>query len=172
MTTLEAESTCYLKKWVGLARSANPALLYLPKAKGGTGLPSLVTLWKKQQVSRACQLISSQYPVVRHAATQLTIKEEKSSRVKFTPMVAASDAMTVDPGMVRKKLTKVATTIIAEDDSEERFSAMVSSERQTGGSASSRGGGCSPMGFCSWVFDSFRAKVCPECLSGHSPPQL
>ena len=70
--------------------------------------------------------------MVRHVATQLTIKEEKSSRVKFTPMVAARDALTVDPGMVRKKLTKVATTIVAEDDSEDRFAAMVSSERQTG----------------------------------------
>lgn len=90
----------------------------------------LPTLWKKQQVSRACQFISSQDPVVRHVVW--TIKEEKSSHVKFTPMVAARDALTVDPGMVRKKLTKVATTIIVDDDSKDRFSAMVSSENKLG----------------------------------------
>lgn len=77
-TTLEAESTCFLKRWVRLARSANPALLYLPKTKGGLGLPYVVTLWNKQQVSHACQLISSQDPGVRHAATQMTIKEGPS----------------------------------------------------------------------------------------------
>ena len=74
--TLEAEATRFLKRWVGLARSANPAPLYLPKAKGGLGLPSLVVLWKKQQISRACQLISSRDPFVRHVATHLTTKEE------------------------------------------------------------------------------------------------
>ena len=131
-TTLEAESTRYLKKWVGLARSANPALLFLPKTKGGMGLPSLVTLWKKVQISRACQLISSHDPVVRHAATQLTLREEKSSRVKFRPMVAARDALTVDPGMGRKKLSKVAATMIVEDESDDRLSVLLSSERQTG----------------------------------------
>ena len=131
-TILEAEANRYIKKWVDLARSANPALLYIPKAKGGMGLPSQVTLWKKQQASRACQLISSQDPIARYAATQLTVREEKSSRVKFTPMVAARDALAVDPGMGRKKLTKVATTLIEDDDSDDRFSAMVSSEQQTG----------------------------------------
>ena len=50
-TVLEAEATCYLKKWAGLARSGNPASLYLPKAKGGLGLPSIGLLFKKQQVS-------------------------------------------------------------------------------------------------------------------------
>ena len=63
--SLEAEATCFLKRWVGLAHSAKPAPLYLPKTKGGLGLPSIVTLWKKQQVSRACQLISSQDPTIR-----------------------------------------------------------------------------------------------------------
>ena len=131
-TTLEAESTRFLKKWVRLARPANPTLLYLPKAKGGLGLPSVATLWKKQQVSRACQLISSRDPVVRHAATQLTIRQEERRRVKFRPMVTARDALIVDPGMGRKKLSKVAMTMVQEDDSDDKFVTMVSSERQTG----------------------------------------
>ena len=131
-TTLEAESTRFLKRWVGLARSANPTLLYLPKARGGLGLPSVLTLWKKQQVSRACQLISYHDSVVRYAATQLTISQEQSRRVKFKPMVAARDALVVDPGMGRKKLSKVATNMVVEDEIDDKLTAMVSSERQTG----------------------------------------
>ena len=52
--------------------------------------------------------------------------------MKFRPMVAARDALTVDPGMGRKKLSKVAATMIVEDESDDRLSALLSSERQTG----------------------------------------
>ena len=128
--TLEAEATRFLKRWVGLARSANPAPLYLPKAKGGLGLPSLVVLWKKQQISRACQLISSRDPVVRHVATHLTTKEERKTRVKLKPMVVARDALVTDPGMGRKKLSKVARIMVVEDDTDAKLSAMKSSERR------------------------------------------
>ncbi len=38
---LEAAATCYLKKWCGLAKSANPNILFLPKESGGLGLASL-----------------------------------------------------------------------------------------------------------------------------------
>ena len=130
-TTLQAESTRFLKKWVGLAQCANPALLYVPKTKGGMGLPSIVTLWKKQQVSRACQLISSRDPVVRYAATKLTGKEEESIRAKFRPMVVAREALTVDPGMGRKKLSRIAKNMVAENDNNTTFSTVISSERQT-----------------------------------------
>ena len=59
---LEAEATRFLKQWAGLARSGNPSPLYLPKAKGGLGLPSMALLFKKQQVSRSCQLLTSRDP--------------------------------------------------------------------------------------------------------------
>ena len=130
-TTLEAESNRFLKRWVSLARSANPALLYLPKAKGGLGLPSCVTLWKKQQVSRACQLISSKDPVVRYVTTQSTIKEERCSNVKFRPLVVARDVLAGDPGMGRKKLSRVARNMTEEDVSDSFLSSVMSTERQT-----------------------------------------
>ena len=125
-SVLEAEATLFLKKWVGLARSANPASLYLSKASGGMGLPSLVSLFKKQQVSHAYQLISSRDPVVRYAATRLTIKEAENSRIKFKPMRAVTGAMEVDPGMSDKKL-KVEKMLVIE---EEQYSKLVSSERR------------------------------------------
>ena len=128
--TLEAEATRYLKKWVGLARSANPASLYLPKTRGGMGLPSIVTLSKQQQVSYASQLISSRDPAVRYSATQKTISEQQKHRVKFKPMVVTRDALAMDPGMSGKKLSKVTRTMIMENDSEERHSLMLASERR------------------------------------------
>ena len=44
--TMEATATRYLKRWSGLARSADPSRLYLPQSKGGlnpelSGRPSL-----------------------------------------------------------------------------------------------------------------------------------
>ena len=129
-TALEAEATRYLKKWVGLARSANTGSLYLPKSKGGMGLPSIVSLFKKQQVSHASQLISSRDPTVRYSATQNTISEQQKIRMKFKPIVVARDALAVDPGMSGKRLSKVARARVMEDDSEERHSLMLASERQ------------------------------------------
>ena len=43
-SSLEAMATRYLKKWSGLARSANTARLYLPKTEGGLALPSISLL--------------------------------------------------------------------------------------------------------------------------------
>ena len=38
---LEATATQFVKKWAGLAKSANTSLLYLPQKMGGLYLPSL-----------------------------------------------------------------------------------------------------------------------------------
>ena len=54
---VDAMVTRYLKRWSG---SAKTALLYLPRAMGGLNLPSLMTLHKRLQVSRQCQLLVSQ----------------------------------------------------------------------------------------------------------------
>ena len=54
---LKADATKFLKKWAGLARSANTALLYLPCKMGGLNLPALSSLYKRLQASRQCQLL-------------------------------------------------------------------------------------------------------------------
>ena len=43
-------------------------------------------------------------------------------------MVTTRDALIVDPGMGRKKLSKVAMNMVEEDDSDDIFVTMVSSE--------------------------------------------
>jgi len=73
---LEAEATKYLKKWSGLAKPADTSQLYLPKPHGGLGLPAISLLFKKQQISQACQILTSHDPIVRHTATIRTQQEE------------------------------------------------------------------------------------------------
>ena len=53
-STLEARATHSHKKWSGLARSADPSCLYLPRAEGGLQLPPLSLLYKN---SRFCKLV-------------------------------------------------------------------------------------------------------------------
>ena len=52
-----------------LANAADTSQLYLPKPYGGLGLPAISLLFKKQQISQACQILTSHDPIVRHTAT-------------------------------------------------------------------------------------------------------
>ena len=64
---LKAIATRYLKRSSsGLACSADPSLLYLPKPKGGLDLSSISGLYQKIHVSHACQLLTSQDPITQH----------------------------------------------------------------------------------------------------------
>ena len=45
--SLDALASRYLKKWSGLARPANNAILYLPQTNGGLDLPLISSLHKK-----------------------------------------------------------------------------------------------------------------------------
>ena len=76
-----------LKNWVGLAQPANTTILFLPKKRGGLALPSLVTLYKKQQSSRMVQLFTSEDPGVRRAVHLLLQEEERAQRARFKPAV-------------------------------------------------------------------------------------
>ena len=44
---LDSLATLYLKKWAGLARPANPAVLYLPHKMGGLNLPLVSVQYKR-----------------------------------------------------------------------------------------------------------------------------
>ena len=48
---IQATATRYLKKWAGLAKSANTTLLYLPQRMGGLNFLVLTSLYKCLQVS-------------------------------------------------------------------------------------------------------------------------
>ena len=74
-------TTKFLKKWVGLAKSANTSLLYLPQCDGGLNLPSPSSLYQRLQVSRQCQLLTSADPMVRLIAEE-NLKSEMASKRK------------------------------------------------------------------------------------------
>ena len=71
----DALATNFLKKWSGLARSANVAPLYLSQKLGGFNLPLISSLHKKLQVSRQGQLVTSQDLCVRLMAEKRMIRE-------------------------------------------------------------------------------------------------
>ena len=57
--TPEATVTRFLKRWSGIAKTTDTVRLYLPQFQGSLNLPPIFLLYKKQQVSQACQLVAS-----------------------------------------------------------------------------------------------------------------
>jgi len=51
---LEVRATRCLKRWAGLAKSANTSLLYLTLKDDGLNLPSISSIYKSLQVSKKC----------------------------------------------------------------------------------------------------------------------
>ena len=116
-------ATAYLKRWFGLGKSANTALLYLPHTLGGLNLPLLSTIHKRLQVSRQCQLLTSQDSCVRFLADcSLSLKRELSLvRKKFRPATEAREALTMSPGGSTKSLVNLAKAVVTEAVNSTRF---------------------------------------------------
>ena len=128
---IEPVATKYLKKWVGLAKSANTALLYLLQKMGGLNLPSLTSLYKRLQVSHQSQLLTSPDPCVRHLAEKNLQHELGLSRKKFQASMIVRDVLVLDPGRTRKSLSTVAKRITQEVDDRRRQSELKGLENQT-----------------------------------------
>ena len=122
--------TGYLKRWSGLGKSANTALLYLPHSLGGLNLPSPSTLHKRLQVSRQCQLLTSQDSCGQFLADWGLKKELSLTRKKFRPTMEAREALKISPGCSRKALTKSAKALVTEEVNSFRFDNLQSLERQ------------------------------------------
>ena len=120
-TTLEAKATKYLKRWSGLARSADPARLYLPRTDGGLQLLSLSVLYEKLQCSQAALLLTSQDGITRLVTSPQTQREKEMERISFRPLVLVRDIMAQDPGMRRSVLGKRAKLLVAEEESAARL---------------------------------------------------
>ena len=118
---LEATATHYLKKWSGLAHSADPSRLYLPRPHGGLDLPSISGLYRKIHVTHACQLLTSQDPITQHVAKLRIQKEENQQRLHFKPMLVARAAMVADPGASRKGLADRAKRTVKTSEVDERL---------------------------------------------------
>ena len=105
-TTPEAKVTKYLKKWSGLARSADPAWLYLPRKDGGLQLPSLLVHYEKLKCSQATLLLTSQDGVTCLVTSHQTQREEETERTRFRPFILTRDSMAQDPGVSRRVLER------------------------------------------------------------------
>ena len=119
--TLEAAATRFLKRWSGLAKTADTARLYLPQSQGGLNLPPISLLYRKQQVSQACQLLASRDPAVRFTTTVEIRREEALQRATHRPMLAARETLVEDPGMSKRALMTRAKSAMAKEDAEKRM---------------------------------------------------
>ena len=127
---VDAMVTRYLKRWSGLGKSANIALLYLPRTMGGLNLPSLMTLHKRLQVSRHCQLLVSQDSCVRFLADRGLKRELSLARKKFRPVKQAREALVINPGGNRKSLIKTAKAVVSEEVNSSLLDHLQSLEKQ------------------------------------------
>ena len=109
---VDAMVTRYLKRWSGLGKSANTALL---RAMGGLNLPSLMTLHKRLQVSRQCQLLVSQDSCVQFLADRGLKRELSLARKKFRPAKQAREALVINPGGNSISLMKTAKAAVSEE---------------------------------------------------------
>ena len=127
---VDAMVTRYLKRWSGLGKSANTALLYLPRAMGGLNLPSLMTLHKRLQVSRQCQLLVSQDSCVQFLADCGLKRELSLARKKFRPAKQAREALVTNPGENSKSLIKTAKAAVSEEVNASLLDHLQSLEKQ------------------------------------------
>ena len=113
---LQPIATRFLKRWCGLARSADPNRLFLPKSNGGLELPHLVTVYKKLHAAKAGSHMCSSDSSVRAIATQITLRESQLQCALFRPYQEVVGVMKEDPGAPRKKVVShVKAKIQAED---------------------------------------------------------
>ena len=119
-----------LKKWSGLARSANTVLLHLSGKDGGLNLPQLSSLHKRLQVSRQSHLLTSRDNCVRHMAEKALQKDLSLSRAKFRASKEVREAMCLDPGLSGKRLAKVTKQLVREEEDEQKLSHLQQLQKQ------------------------------------------
>ena len=119
-SNMESMATTFLKRWVGLARSADTSTLYLPKTEGGLGLPAITTVYRKQQAILASLILTSCDPVVQHTAKLAINKELHLQRPTHTPMLEVRVIWQTDPGATKKSLVKKSKKYVDLCDKETR----------------------------------------------------
>ena len=124
---VDSLATAHLKRWSWLGKSANTAILYLPRSLGG---PSLSTLHKRLQVSRQCQLLTSQDSSVRFLADRGLKWELSLAQKKFRPAREAREAMRKSLGGSRKSVMKTAKAAVTEEVDSSRLDHLQSLEMQ------------------------------------------
>ena len=129
---LEALATSFVKKWAGLARSANTAILYLQYlgSLGGLNLPSISTLHKRLQVSKQAQILTSADACVCHLAERELHQNLSLSRRKFKASVAVQEVTMMDPDFTRRSLTARAKGYVQAADDVDRLDNLQRLEKE------------------------------------------
>ena len=117
---LEPLATNTLKRWVGVPRSSNTTVLFLPEKRGGLALPSLVSLHKKMQGTRMIQLLTSHDPGVRQAGDLQLAEERARQHLNFRPASLANSTICQNQHLSRKALKRGVQTIVQTEEVEER----------------------------------------------------
>ena len=115
-SSLVVKATRHLKKWSGLARSADPARLYIPRAKGGLELPPTSLMYRKLKSSQAALILTSRDPITQHVTTIEIQREQALQRPQFQPMQFTRDVMAEEPGISRRGLVNRSKAGIREED--------------------------------------------------------
>ena len=127
---LDAIATRYIKRWTGLMKFANSALLYLPQNMGGLNLPLISKMYRRLKVTRQSQLLTSPDPCVRLMSENILMKELTLKRAKFKPSVKVREVMMANPDYSRRSLSNGAKTMIEDDINEEKFDYLLSLEKE------------------------------------------
>lgn len=93
-------------------------------------MPSLSALYKRLQVSRQAQLLTSTDPCVRRVAEDGLRAEDKSQRAVFLPAVMVRDTMQEDPSCTRKALAKAVKARVVEEETSARVAGVHGLPRQ------------------------------------------
>ena len=96
--------------------------MFLPKEHGGLNLPSLTTMYKKLQVTKAAAYTSSRDPLVRAIASRETRREATLQRPAFKPFLEVITAMQDDPGASSKQLCNRVKKQVEAVDTKSRLS--------------------------------------------------
>ena len=121
---LQPLATKALKSWAGLARHANPAILFLPSKKGGLALPSLVGFHKRLQASRMTQLTLSRDAGVRKAASLSLEEESKWQRRRFKPATLVNSICDDNPNQSRRAVNGAVKSILVEEEVDQRHQTL------------------------------------------------
>ena len=127
---MDTRVTRFLKKWSGLSKSVNTALLYLPQPKGGLNLRLPSTLYKALQVSRQSQLLTSRDHCVRHLAERNLRQELLRTRKKFLPAALVRSTLADNPDHNKKSLSKAAKAKVLDIVSTDHLKHLQSLDRQ------------------------------------------
>ena len=127
---LDSLATRYLKSWSGLARSANPALLFLSGKNGGLNLPLPSTMHKTLQSSHQSHLLTSPDPCVRCIAEDALKKDLTLTRPSFRASREVREVMSHNPDISKKSLRAATKAAVTEEDEDPLLNSLQRLKKQ------------------------------------------